>query len=369
MIRKRGKDYWEIRVDIGRDPKTGKRLWKYTSVRGTKRDAERVEQQLKARHMQGELTAVRMTVDELLDEWLAHVRTNREGRTYDDYAYCTRRIRAAFGPMRVDRLTRAQIQRWLDELQQAPRDDGRPGNLSATTVQKHHRALHAALSYAVRMGYLGYNPADNLTLPRRQRSEPPMLTREQLEQLLEAALGTRWYPLWYVAAHTGLRVGELCGLWWEDIDWSRPAIRVRRALKQDREGKRLILGDVKNHEARVVWLDDRTAEVLDRHRAEQQLEIARAQRWEHPEHVFTAPGGRFLRPDVPTQVLRKHAKRLGLPPLSMHDLRHIHGSHLLQYHGWSITAVSERLGHYSPAFTAEVYAHVIPGAQEGYLRR
>ncbi|PZN08358.1 MAG: hypothetical protein DIU69_10195 [Bacillota bacterium] len=368
MIRKRGKDYWEIKIYLGRDPKTGRKLWKYASVRGSKRDAEQAERRLLARQMQGELAAVRLTVAELLDEWLAHVRTNRERRTYDDYAYCARRIRAAFGSMRVDKLTRAQIQRWLDELQQEPREDGRPGTLSPTTIAKHHRALHAALSYAVRMGYLGHNPGTNRALPPRQKPDPPTHTREQLEQLLEAARGTRWYALWFVAAHTGLRVGELCGLWWEDIDWARPAIRVRRALKMDREGRRLFVGDVKNHEARVVWLDDRTAEVLDRHRAEQQMEIARTPNWEHPEHVFTAPGGRLLRPDVPTQMLRKHARRLGLPPLSMHDLRHIHGSHLLQYQGWSITAVSERLGHATPAFTAQVYAHVIPGAQQQYLQ-
>lgn len=363
MIRKRGKNSWEVRVYLGRDA-NGKKMWKYATVRGSRRDAEAVERRLLGRQERGELAAVRMTVAELLDEWLAHVRTNRERRTYDDYEYCSRRIRAAFGSVRVDRLTRAQIQRWLDELQQEPRDDGRSGTLSATTVRKHHRALHAALSYAVRMGYLGYNPADNLTLPRRQKSEPPMLTRQQLEQLLEAARGTRWYPIWYVAAHTGLRVGEICGLWWEDIDWARPAIRVRRALKQDRQKRRLYLGDVKNHEARTVVLDDRTAEVLDQHRAAQQMEIARAPRWAHPEHVFTAPGGEYLRPDVPSQMLRKYARRLGLPPISMHDLRHLHGSMLL-HAGWSITAVSERLGHHSPAFTASVYAHVIPGARRG----
>lgn len=368
MIRKRGKNSWEVRVYLGRDPKTGKKIWKYATVRGSRRDAEAVERRLLGRQERGELAAVRMTVAELLDEWLAHVQAHRERRTWDDYAYCARRIREALGPVRIDRLTRAQIQRWVDELMRCPREDGRPGALSASTVRRHHRVLHAALAYAVRMGYLEANPAAHLTLPRRQRREPEILTPEQLEQLLEAAKGTRWYPIWYVAAHTGLRVGEICGLWWEDIDWGRPAIRVRRALKQDRQHNRWYLGDVKNHEARTVILDDRTAEVLDQHRAAQQMEIARAPQWEHPEHVFTGPGGAYLRLDVPSHMLRKYCRRLGLPPISMHDLRHLHGSMLL-HDGWSITAVSERLGHHSPAFTAQVYAHVIPGAQEGYLRR
>ena len=70
--------------------------------------------------------------------------------------------------------------------------------------------------------------------------------------------------------------------------------------------------------------------------------------------------------DRPTTVLKRFCRRLGLPPVSMHDLRHTHGSYLLAQ-GWDIAAVSERLGHSSVAFTAQVYLHSLPGAQQRYL--
>src|SRR5690606_32493176 len=89
--------------------------------------------------------------------------------------------------------------------------------------------------------------------------------------------------------------------------------------------------------------------------------------WLHPEHVFTTPTGDLLYPTVPSQVLRKLCRKIGLPPVSMHTLRHSHGSHLLAYEGWDLAAVSERLGHASPAFTAQVYIHVIPGLQKRYV--
>src|SRR5690554_4118859 len=127
MIRKRGRNSWEVRVYLGHDPQTGKKMWKYATVRGSRRDAEAVERRLLGRQERGELAAVRMTVGELLDEWLAHVRTNRERRTYDHYVYCAERIRAALGPTRLDKLSRAQVQRWLNDLQGEPRADGKTG--------------------------------------------------------------------------------------------------------------------------------------------------------------------------------------------------------------------------------------------------
>lgn len=270
--------------------------------------------------------------------------------------------------MRLDRIKRADIQRWVDNLQNAPRDDKKKGKLSASTIRSHHRTLRAALNYAVHMEYIGYNPALKTKLPQYQKPKPVVLAREQLKLLLEAAKGTRWYPIWFVTANIGLRAAEICGLWWDDIDWSRPAIHVRRQLGR-RSGERPTISGVKSHEERIVYINDETADILDRHRAEQQMLIAKSAKWDHPEHVFVAPGGRRIYPTVPTQALRKHCVKLKLPPISMHDLRHMHGSHLIEYEGWSIAAVSERLGHYAPSFTAQVYVHVIPGSQADYIRR
>src|SRR5690606_26421705 len=130
------------------------------------------------------------------------------------------RIIEALGRLPADKLRPAHIQKFYDGLRASgARRDGRSGPLSPEYIRHHHRALHAALSWGVRMELLPRNPADQVTVPAGQRPEPAVLTHEQLRQLLEAARGTRWYALWYVAAHTGMRNGELLGLHWSDIDW------------------------------------------------------------------------------------------------------------------------------------------------------
>ena len=373
-IRKRYDSSWIVVVELGRDPITGKRRRKQVAVRGSRRDAERVLRQLEA-EAQGGLDASRANfrVTDLLARWLEHVRLHRERRTYDDYAMWAERIGEALGHVPLDKLRTSHIQAFYDALQTGRRRDGRPGTLSPNTVHKAHRALRAALSFGVRMGWLASNPAVNATLPRRQEGEKTILTPEQTQTLLASLLGSRWYPMFYLAAHTGLRVGELCGLWWADIDWDEPAIHVRRALKEvrpdrgERGRNRLVLGDVKSHERRVVYLRDQDAEVLAAHRSRQEVQRTMSGRWPHPEHVFTTPTGELIRPSVPNQILRKACLKAGVPVVTMHGLRHGHGSHLLAA-GWDLAAVSERLGHRDVAFTARVYVHAIPGLQKRYIR-
>ncbi|MDI3341843.1 MAG: tyrosine-type recombinase/integrase [Sphaerobacter sp.] len=336
-------------------------------VRGTERDARRVEARMLEEAGRGELAAVgSMTLAALAERWLDHVAQVREPATLVDYRVGIRRALAQLGHVRLERLTPLILQRFFDELQTAPRADGKPGSLSPETIAGEYRALRACLGYAVRMGVLGRNPLQRVSLPKRQAPEKEIVTPEDLRRLLDAARGSRWHALWHTAAHTGLRLGELGGLEWRDVDWRRPALLVRRSLKRNPDTGRWYVGDVKSHERRVVILDPVTADLLDRHRADQAQERARATAWEHPELVFPGQGGRYLSESSATHALQRLCAQLGLPRLNMHRLRHIHGSHLLAA-GWDLAAVSERLGHASVAITAQVYAHALPRAQERYI--
>ncbi|MDI3298281.1 MAG: site-specific integrase [Bacillota bacterium] len=361
MIRRHGRR-WQVRVYAGQAA-DGRQRYLYGSA-ATRQEAEALEERLRARAEGGPADAGRLTLADLLDRWLEHVRTHREPETARFYETYTARARERLGPVRLDRLRPILLQAYFDELRRAPRRDGRRGPLSGAALQSHYRALRACLGYAVRMGILDANPMSRVTVPRAQAAPKPVVGYRELRRLLEAARGTPWHPLFHVAAYTGLRVGELAALRWADVDWRRPALVVRHSLKEDHRTGERYLGDVKSHEARAVVLDEETARLLRRMRGTDEA------------FVFGDAVGRPMRPTSATRALRRLSASLGLPPLNMHRLRHIHGSLLLAGElppltpagrPWDLAAVSRRLGHASVAITAEVYVHEIPDAQDRYI--
>lgn len=367
-IKKLYESSWTILIDLGRDPITGKRVRKKRSVKGTKRDAEKVARQIERDIEDRKFTveSKRITIKELIEEFLEHIKTHEEPGTYNYYKTQSHRVIEHLGGIKIDQLHKAHVQRFINHLAtQEPRRDGKPGTLDPGTIQHHYRCIRAAVNYAQDMGYIGYDPIGRVKLPNKQHKEQVVLTREQLDRLLDAVKDTRWYPLFYLTAHTGMREGEICGLRWEDIDWERQAIRVRVNLKR---GKPPILGDVKNHEQRTIHLRPEDIEVLKIHQSQQNVAKAMATAWAHPEHVFVTPEGKRIDPTVPSGMLAKITKKIkDMPTIRMHALRHTHGSMLLQA-GWDIAAVSKRLGHKTVEFTARVYSHMLPDIQQQYIR-
>lgn len=352
-LRKRSDSSWTVVLELGYDPKTGKRIRRERAVRGTKRDAQEALHRMLREAEGGAYTdapSSRMTVADLAEAWLAHIRTHRSPATADFYRWGIGKILPALGSTRLERLSVPHIQAALDNLLDS-------GQLRAAGAKKVLVSLHACLEFGRRMGWLGQNPAERVELSRAEERSPQVLSETDLERLLAAATGTQWeVPIW-LAAHLGLRVGEIVALRWEDVDLPQRRLLVQRSMQ--RSG---LTGPTKSRRPRVVELSSEDTSYLARWQERQESLRRAAPRWHHPELVVTGPYGEPIHVTSPTQAVRKLARRLGLPPLSMHDLRHTHGS-LLLAKGWDLAAVSERLGHTSVAFTAKVYVHVLPGRQ------
>ena len=80
------------------------------------------------------------------------------------------------------------------------------------------------------------------------------------------------------------------------------------------------------------------------------------------DSVFCGPTGTFIHPDTMSSWFKKLVREIDVPEIRLHDLRHTHATHLLA-NGIGSKVVSERLGHFSAAFTLDTYGHVLPGQQ------
>jgi len=368
-IRQRSKSSWEICLDVGRDPATGKRLRHFESVKGAKRDAQKRLHELLLSVDQGSfIKPKRITLGEWLGDWLTgYVKTNCSSRTLDGYQCIVRRhLIPNLGMIPLSQVQPQHIQQYYARALSEPGSDEK--GLSARSVLHIHRVLFQALNYAVKQGLLIRNPAQLVDPPRAKKSKMKTLTPQEVSMLLNVAQDTRYYPIIHTAVKTGLRQAELLGLRWRDLDLDLASLSVtqvlykRRGICQFKEPK-------SEHSRRRLGLSPSLALFLREYRTERETEcLLLGKLLSEDDLVFGKVDGTPMDPSTLTHNFARIARRASLPGTRFHDLRHTFAS-LMLLAGIHPKIVSEALGHSSVAFTLDVYSHVVPGLQEAAGKR
>jgi integrase len=302
-----------------------------------------------------------LTVGEYLDRWMRDVEGTVRESTHQRYGYAVGpHVKPALGSIKLKDLNPAQV-RWFyrDRL-----DSG----LSPASVHKLHVVLHKALKAAVSDGLIPRNVAAGLKLPKLSREEIDPLNREEARRLLEAAKGERLEALYMLALNTGMRLGELLALNWDDVDLEGEVLRVRRTLT--RAGKVYTTGEPKTRNSRrVIRLTGAAVEALRGHLPRQLEEMGRMGSLYQPGGlVFATEVGTIVNPsNVRNRSLKPLLKKAGLRPVRFHDLRHTCAT-LLLLKNVNPKIVSELLGHASVSITLDVYSHLMPDMQEKAAR-
>ncbi|MDA8045714.1 MAG: tyrosine-type recombinase/integrase [Actinomycetota bacterium] len=353
---------WRAMVDIGADRLTGRRRQRRIGPFHSRREADLAAAKVIAEAASGQVNDPRaITVAQYLREHWLPAREVRgvKPTTLANYRWiCEAYLIPRLGQTRLGKLAPADVAAFFAAFS---KEAGRGGKLrSARTIALTHRVLSMALAHAVRSGVLARNPAEGARddLPRATpAAETAIWTPEQLGQFLEAMIDDRLYALWVLAATTGMRRGELCGLRWDDVDIDEGLITVRRARVMV-HGVATETGPKTSAGERALSLDEVTIDVLADHRRRQRSEeVACAPGFWHAEgYVFADEVGRALIPEYVTKGFTRAAHRVGLPQIRLHDLRHSYATAMLQA-GVDVKVVAGRLGHASTVITQNVYQH------------
>jgi integrase len=354
-IRRRGARSWELKFDAS--SLSGKRLTRYHAFKGSKREAQaELVRLLDAVNRGDYVDPSKMTLGEFLVRWESDwAALNVSPRTKERYGEILRlHVRPHLGKLPIQKLQPVHLAELYAKLLRGGEKD--PG-LAPRTVGHVHRAIHKVLVIAVEWGVIQRNPASVTKPPKVQDSETEILDEETARQLLQRLRGRSLYMVALLGLSTGLRRGELLALRWRDIDLEGGTLRVEQAIEQTRAGLRFKAPKTK-HGRRTVSLPSSVVTELRRHRKEQQEQRLQLGMGKMPEDglVLGRWNGAADPPNAVTDRWRRAMAKLGLPPISLHALRHTHASQLIAA-GLDVLTISRRLGHGSPTITLGVYAH------------
>lgn len=362
-LRERSPGRWAIILDR-HDPITGKRKRKWYSFKGTKREA-----QVECARIITETAAStyvdpsKLTVLELLNRWLTHIKPNVSPRTFERYEQIARKnVAPLLGSTTLAKLQPVDISQAYATAVASGRRNG-TGGLSPRTVHHMHRILHQALSQAERWRLIPRNPAallEKRDRPKIERKVVKTITAPNTAAAMDAARELRLFIPLILAALCGVRRGEITALRWNALSLDTAQLAVVASTEQLDTGE-IREKEAKSGKARTVALPAMAVEELRRWRIRQAEELLKlGVRAAEDGHVLTQADGSPWRPRTLTRVMSAFLKAWGI---TLHGLRHSHASHMLASNIHP-KIVQERLGHSSIAITLDIYSHLMPNMQE-----
>ena len=352
-VRKRKDGRWEGFITVGHK-ENGKPIYKSVFAKTQKELMPKLRKLIED-YKGVELTEESsMTVREWLDKWLKeYAEPKLRPSTLKSYRYECEKICEYIGDKQVKLLTTADCQRMYNKFKKS----GRTKNvaklgpeMSDSTVRRLHMMFHEAMEAAQRRRLIASNPTEETEVPGCNYKEMTVLNEEQLEKYMEAIkTDPVWHDFFYLELTTGLRLGEICGLKWEDFDEKKGTLKIQRSIGRTVNGKNITVGDPKTEKGkRMIKLPDSTFQVLLRRKEKYKGD------WMFPSIKY--PG----KPVAPSGAYHRHKQilqDLELPSIRFHDLRHTFATHALKS-GVDAKTLSGILGHTNASFTLDTYTHV-----------
>lgn len=310
------------------------------------------------------------TLDSIFPRWIEEKRKRCKELTCYTYRHNYKNcLRQALGTVPVTEISAEMITDTMDSLAR---------RYSRTIINTNITILNGLLAYAVRQKILRENPMKSAVLPATAPwSRKPVLDRQEERDLLTAVKDSRFASLYRLAAYTGMRIGEICGLCWEDIDWDHHWIHVTHTLDYTSEHGLYLESPKTKTSRRIIPMLPRTEELLHRCRDQQQRwKEAAGDCWKGAGKteslVFTTPLGRPIYQgsiNYDLRQIRETMKSAGKSAkhFTFHTFRHSFATRCIE-EGMNYKTLQTILGHSSMKTTMDIYTHCLPDTMMNELR-
>ena len=339
-IKQRAKGSYSISIYLGIDTITKKKKYKWYTVHGTKKDAEKfLTEKLNEIDNGIFVDSKDMTLETYLNYWYNQCCVpNLSPTTYESYKRnIDTHIIPCLGNIKLKDLKPLHLQSFYTNRLESP--------LSKTSVKYLHRILHCALNQAQKWQLVSINVADCVDAPKPEKYVATTLTPDQITLLIDAVKNTNIYLPVIIAISTGMRRGEVLGLTWENIDIKNSIIRITQTLLPTKNGLQ-ILPPKTQKSNRIISMPPTLKNILAEYKEKTSCKFVCYNEFDE-----------LINPSYLNHKFKQILEDNNLPKVRFHDLRHSHASLLLSQ-GVHAKVISERLGHSNISITMDLYSHV-----------
>lgn len=314
----------------------------------------------------------KMTIEALVSEYITHRAPALKQHTLDDYHGLLRRyIAPSIGTLKAQGVSAERLRLYFTELSEPKQGQRGKGQ---RTIEQVHGLLRAAYKHGVNEGLVTVNPTLRAKPVKKRSSGPDKLkafTPEQAAAFYRTARPDRWgWPLVFMLA-TGLRLGEVLGLMWQDVE-RHPDGSVTISIERTRSvsaGKVYENTPKTQRGRRKVKVQGDAATMLGEVKARTDKEAGarlthNGHAYQGSNYVFVTRAGTGYRPDNLRRPFRRLCELAGVPVLNPYALRHTYTS-VLAAAGVSLEVLSAQLGHENSATTGKFYRTVFAEEREG----
>jgi len=363
-VEKRGEGKWRLVVSDGFSS-DGRRLFhKKTVTAKNKTEAETLLALFIAEITKNEYVKPdKMTVEEFLNKWLKdYAEGSVEATTYKRYqALIKKHAIPNIGRHKLAEIKPVHVVTLFNKLRKdGSRLDGKPGALSGTTCLQLYRILHKAFETGVKWQVIQKNIINGVDAPRKEDHELTILDEEQTKKMLAlvAKEAPHYSLITQIAVLGGLRRSEILGLRWKDVLFDSNAVMVNQTVHYIKGGELLIKGTKTKKSKRVVPMPEALMTQLKQYKAAQNKKrLTMGDMWQDNDLIITGWNGKPFHPDNVTSWFKDFMRRIKLPEVNFHSLRHTSCS-LLISRGADVKKVSARLGHSGTQITQDTYNHL-----------
>jgi len=324
----------------------GKRYRKTLKAGTTKSDARKELREIEDRIARRSFMHDKKTpiFSKVAEDWLDYKKPQIRITTWNMYRGLFKLHFCDLLNLRISTISVATIEKFITKRQAE--------GMNLNTLRRIICTLNQIMAYAVRHRFIESNPVRDAERPKKQNGQACggvnfiSLSPEQIRSFVDAEEDPKYHVLLLLAVMTGARQGEIIGLKWDDVDFDRQELHIRRTYHHGQFFLPKTKGSI-----RIIDLPPNVTREL--------------RRWKlacPPNDLNLVFPSDMGTPLDAQNMIHRHFKvalrRAGLSGIRFHDLRHLHASYLIEQ-GESITYIQHRLGHADPSITLKVYSHLL----------
>lgn len=301
----------------------------------------------------------KMTCGALMEKWFAEHCSTLGVNTQSRYSSGIDRLSETFiYNLPVKKLSKSLHSRLLDDIRKG---DEKHSPVKLITAKTHTDPLRYSVSWAYKNGLILRNPIENVTIPKLPKRDQRILSEKDIDDIIKEASPNFKIPI-LLAAYGGLRRGECSGLKWEDIDFDRKVLTIKRSMIKLKTGQEILKDSPKNDASRrTITIPQFVLNELSSIKKKSEFVCSNRYGEQYKLLTYSAYLSQIIK-SINTRRLENNQQPM--PKATFHDLRHTHAAMLIKMNVQP-KIISERLGHTSISITMDVYGYLMEGLQAG----